>query len=165
MKIDGIKVLESATAVPGPLEWKEQIQIQFAPASKIEIAIHRNSHNSELRKPAPAAEYSGQGMDVLDTGAEQELVAKSGPSRLVVKFNLVAESHANFMKGVDEKMSQLAKVKRADGAQTANTVGANIRTVLDAIIPVLDTFSSVGPCTLDVKCNINGRVCNRRTQY
>ncbi|KZP06252.1 hypothetical protein FIBSPDRAFT_940091 [Athelia psychrophila] len=126
LKIDGIKVLESATVPGEPLGWKKQNQIQFTPSSNIEIAIHRKSHKSELRKPAPVAEYSARGMDFLDTGAEQELVAKFGTSRLVVKFNLVVESHADFMKAVDETMSQLAKVKRADGAQTATTIGANI---------------------------------------
>ncbi|KZP08755.1 hypothetical protein FIBSPDRAFT_1052183 [Athelia psychrophila] len=145
LKIDGVEVLESVTVPGEPLEWKEQNQIQFAPASKIEIAIHRKSNKSKLRKPAPVAEYSGRGMDFLDTSAEQELVAKSGTSRLVVKFNLVAESHTDFMKAVDDTMSQLAKVKRADGAQTATTIGANICTVLDAIVPVLNNFASTHP--------------------
>ncbi|KZP08796.1 hypothetical protein FIBSPDRAFT_938814 [Athelia psychrophila] len=47
LKIDGVEVLESVTVPGEPLEWKEQNQIQFAPASKIEIAIHRKSNKSQ----------------------------------------------------------------------------------------------------------------------
>ncbi|KZP06985.1 hypothetical protein FIBSPDRAFT_1053247, partial [Athelia psychrophila] len=81
-------------------------------------------------------------MDFLDTGAAQELVDTSGTSRLAVKFDLVFESHADFMKAVGEEISQLAKIKGAGAAQTAATIGAKIGTVLEAIVPVLDNFAS-----------------------
>ncbi|KZP30458.1 hypothetical protein FIBSPDRAFT_980477 [Athelia psychrophila] len=121
LKIDGNKMLESAKVPP---EWKEQKQFHFTPFSNIEIVIYRKSRMFGWRKPVPVAEYSGRGMDFLDT--EQELVDKSGTSRLVVKFDLVAESHADFMKAVYEEMTQPAKVKGVDAAQMVIPIAENM---------------------------------------
>ncbi|KZP14608.1 hypothetical protein FIBSPDRAFT_935700, partial [Athelia psychrophila] len=143
LKIDGVKVLESATAPGELLEWKEQNQIHFTLSSNIDISIHHKNPKPEFRKPASVVEYSGRGMDFLDT--EQELVAKSGTSRLVVKFGRVDGSHADFMQAVDKEMSELAQVKGADATQTATTIGANIVAVLEAIVPVLNKFAGAHP--------------------
>lgn len=50
------------------------------------------------------------------------MIDKSGTSRIVVKFDLVADSNADFTKAVDEETPQLAGVKGADAAQTVNTI-------------------------------------------
>lgn len=69
---------------------------------------------------------------------------ESGKLLLAVKFNLVTESHAEFMQAVKEEASQLAEAKGADAAQTATTVGAKIGAVLEAMVPVIDNFAGVG---------------------
>ncbi|KZP08787.1 hypothetical protein FIBSPDRAFT_938812, partial [Athelia psychrophila] len=143
LKIDGNKVLESAKMPCEPLEWKEQTQFPFAPSSNVAISIHRKSRMFGWRKPVQVAEYSGRGMDFLDT--EQELVAKSGTSSLIVKFNLVAVSHADFMKAVHEEISQLTKLKGADAAQLAITIGSKLGTALAALVPVIDKFAAAHP--------------------
>ncbi|KZP10236.1 hypothetical protein FIBSPDRAFT_893794 [Athelia psychrophila] len=111
MKIDGNKVLESAKVPRESLGWKEQQQFHLNPSSNIDFAIYRKSRMFKWRKPVLVAQYTGRGMDFLDTGAAQELVDNSGSSRLAVKFDLVAESHEDFMKAVDEEMSHLTKAK------------------------------------------------------
>ncbi|KZP10239.1 hypothetical protein FIBSPDRAFT_933675, partial [Athelia psychrophila] len=114
LKIDGKKVLDSTKVPRESLKWEEQQLFHFTPSSKIDIAIHRRSRAFGWRKPVKVVEYSGRGMDFLDT--EQELVAKSGNSRLVVKFHLFAESHGNSMRAVEEEMSQLADVNGVNAA-------------------------------------------------
>ncbi|KZP04727.1 hypothetical protein FIBSPDRAFT_940839, partial [Athelia psychrophila] len=84
-------------------------------------------------------------MDFLDTGAAQELIDTSGTSRLAVKFDLITKSHADFMKVVDEEISQLEKFKGADAAQLATTIGSKMGAVLVAIVPVIDKFASAHP--------------------
>ncbi|KZP12494.1 hypothetical protein FIBSPDRAFT_898136 [Athelia psychrophila] len=142
LNIDGSKVLESAKVPRESLEWKELEKFHFTPSSTIEIAIYRKSRALGWRKPVLVGEYTGRGMDFID--ATQELVEKSGDSRLAIKFDLVAESHEAFMKAVDEEMRQLAKVKGA-GAQTATSLVATIGTALEAIVPVLDKLTGAHP--------------------
>ncbi|KZP03980.1 hypothetical protein FIBSPDRAFT_941236 [Athelia psychrophila] len=142
LEIDGTKVLVSAKVPRESLRWKEQQQLHFAPSSNINIAIHRKSRVFKWRRPVLVAEYSGRGMDFLDTDAEQELVAKSGTSRLAVKFDFIAKSHADFIKAVDEELSQLAEFKWADAAYLATTISSKMGTVLVAIAPVIDKFAS-----------------------
>ncbi|KZP09136.1 hypothetical protein FIBSPDRAFT_938652 [Athelia psychrophila] len=143
LKIDGGKVFESEKVPRESLEWKELKKFHFTPSSNIEIAIYRKSRALGWRKPVLVGEYTGRGMDFLD--ATQELVEKSGDSRLAVKFDLVAESHEDFMKAVDEEMLQLAKIKGTDAAQTATSLAAAIGTALEAIVPVLDKLASAHP--------------------
>ncbi|KZP08791.1 hypothetical protein FIBSPDRAFT_1052205 [Athelia psychrophila] len=145
LKIDGREVLESTKVPRESLEWKEQEPFHFTPSSNIDISLHRKSRAFGWRKPVLVAEYTARGMDFLDTGAAQELVAKSGTSRLAVKFDLIAKSHADFMKAIDEEMSQLAKFKGADAAQIATTIGSKMGAVLVAIVPVIDKFASAHP--------------------
>ncbi|KZP06406.1 hypothetical protein FIBSPDRAFT_322911 [Athelia psychrophila] len=145
LTIDGNKVLESAKVPRESLRWKEQQEFHFTPSSNIDIAIHRKSRAFGWRKPVRVTEYSGRGADFLDTGAEQKLVAKSGTSSLIVKFDLVAESHANFLKTVTEEMSQLAKFRGADAAQSATTIGSKMGTALTALVPVIDKFAGAHP--------------------
>ncbi|KZP33086.1 hypothetical protein FIBSPDRAFT_924658 [Athelia psychrophila] len=133
LKIDGTRVLESAKVPHKSLEWKEQKQFRFTPSSNISIVIYRKSRALGWRRRVLVAEYKG---------AAQELVDISGTSRIAVKFDLVFESHADFMKAVDNEILQLAKVKGAGAAQTAATIGEKIGTVLEAIVPVLDSFAS-----------------------
>ena len=76
---------------------------------------------------------------------EQELIDKSGKPGIAVKFDLVVQSHSDFMKTVDDEVSQLAEIKGADASQIATTIGAKIGTVLEAIVPVLDKFAGVSP--------------------
>ncbi|KZP15789.1 hypothetical protein FIBSPDRAFT_895465 [Athelia psychrophila] len=144
LKIDDKEVLESTKVPRESLEWKEQEEFRFTPSSNIDISLHRKSRAFGWRKPVLVAEYTGRGMDFLDAeGVEQELVAKSGTSRLAVNFDLIAKSHADFMKAVDEEISQLAKFMGADAAQIATTIGSKMGAVLVAIVPVIDKFASV----------------------
>ncbi|KZP15794.1 hypothetical protein FIBSPDRAFT_74790 [Athelia psychrophila] len=145
LKIDGTKVLESAKVPRESLVWKEQMQLRFAPSSNISIAIHRKSRAFGWQKPVLVTEYNGRGMDFLDTGVAQELIDTDGTSRLAVKFDLIPKSHADFMKAVDEEISQLAKFKGADAAQLATTIGSKMGAVLVAIVPVIDKFASAHP--------------------
>ncbi|KZP08759.1 hypothetical protein FIBSPDRAFT_900999 [Athelia psychrophila] len=117
LKIDGTTVLESAKVPRESLVWKEQTQIRFTPSSIISISIHRKSRAFGWRKPVL----------IID----------------LQKFDLVAKSHADFMKVVDEEISQLAKFKRADAAQLAATIGSKLGTALEALVPVIDKFASV----------------------
>ena len=47
------------------------------------------------------------------------------------------------MKIVDEDMRRLAKVKGTDDAQIASTIGAQVGTVLQKIVPFIDEFAGV----------------------
>lgn len=90
----------------------------------------------------------------------------SGTSRLAIKFDLVENSHADFMKAVDEDMLQLVKARGADASQKSTTTGANIIALLEAIVPILDKFSGVSPfIILYFKWVAHERVFDRPTQY
>ncbi|KZP04730.1 hypothetical protein FIBSPDRAFT_967889 [Athelia psychrophila] len=115
----------------------------FTPSSNVEISLHRKSRMFKWRRPVLVAEYSGRGTDFL--GTAQELVAKAGASRLAIKVDVIAKSHEDFMKAVDEDRSQLAEFKGADAAQSAITIGAKLGTALAALIPVIDKFASAHP--------------------
>lgn len=66
------------------------------------------------------------------------MVDESGIPCLAVKFNLVTESHADFMRAARDEISQLEKAQGADA-----TVGTSIGSVLEAIMPVIDKFAVV----------------------
>ncbi|KAF7966839.1 hypothetical protein HWV62_36913 [Athelia sp. TMB] len=146
LTIDGKKVFEStkARSEPAP-QWNEQKAIRFTPASKLEFLVYRQSRIPGWRKHI-SAECSAQGMDFLEIeGAEQILVDKSGKPRLAVKLNLVPQSHPDFIKSVQEDVSRLAEIKGADTIQAATSIGANIGTALQAIVPVINQFSASHP--------------------
>ncbi|KAF7975224.1 hypothetical protein HWV62_10178 [Athelia sp. TMB] len=144
LKIDGIEIFESrkVPCKPAP-QWKEHKTFQFATSSVIDIVVYRQSRYRKWVKHA-IAECSGRGMDFLNTTTEQELVDKSGKPRIAVKLDLVVQSHSDFMKTVDEEVSQLTGMKGSDAIQIATTIGAKIGTALEAIVPVLDKFAGVG---------------------
>ncbi|KZP28297.1 hypothetical protein FIBSPDRAFT_885868 [Athelia psychrophila] len=143
LKIDGKKVFESQKVPRESLVWKENMQFDFTPSSNVEVSLHRKSRVFKWRRPVLVAEYSGRGMDFLDTeGAE--LVAKSGTSHLTIKADVIAKSHTDFMKAVKDEISQLTKVNGADAAQVAITIGSKMATVLVALVPVIDNFAGYG---------------------
>lgn len=57
------------------------------------------------------------------------------------------------MKIVDEDMRRLAKVKGADGAEIASTIGAQVGSVLQKIVPFIDEFAAVWLPTYCQDCN------------
>ncbi|KZP05014.1 hypothetical protein FIBSPDRAFT_806147, partial [Athelia psychrophila] len=65
-------------------------------------------------------------MDFLDTSAAQEMVEKSGTSRLIVKFHLVVESHAGLMKAANEGVSQLVGFEGTYAPQAVATSANNL---------------------------------------
>ncbi|KZP21429.1 hypothetical protein FIBSPDRAFT_891135 [Athelia psychrophila] len=111
MKIDGKEVFKSAQVpcVPTP-QWKAK-QAIFTPTSDINFILYR-SRFFKRRKPVQVAACSAKGIDFLDTeGVEQQLVDESRKLCLTVKFDLVLESHVEFMKAVKEDVSQLVEFK------------------------------------------------------
>ncbi|KZP23273.1 hypothetical protein FIBSPDRAFT_930604, partial [Athelia psychrophila] len=144
-EIDGKEVFKSAKVpcIPTP-QWTAEETIRFTPSSDVNFVVYRKSRVPG-RKPVQMAECSARGIDFLDTGVEQQLVDESGKLCLTVKFDLVIESHVEFMKAVKKEVSQLGEVKGADAAQRATTVGAGIGTVLKAMVPVIDNFAGAHP--------------------
>ncbi|KZP14593.1 hypothetical protein FIBSPDRAFT_935694, partial [Athelia psychrophila] len=49
------------------------------------------------------------------------------------------------MKAVHEEISQLTKLKGADAAQLAITIGSKLGTALAALVPVIDKFAAAHP--------------------
>lgn len=62
--------------------------------------------------------------------------------RISIKLDLVFEDHAEFMKTVDEDTLHLAKVNGADAAQT---IVGQLGTVLQKMVPIIDSFAAVSP--------------------
>ncbi|KAF7974088.1 hypothetical protein HWV62_13393 [Athelia sp. TMB] len=162
LKIDGRKVLDS-TKVPSDraLHWNEQKIVsvisddlvsigadihrsdsQFAPASVVEFGLYRQGRHRKW-KEYTIAECNARGGDFLQTGSELELVNKSGEPCLAVKFDIVMQSHSEFMKDVNEQVAKLANVKGIDAAQQATTLIPKLGVALEKIVPVLDKFAGM----------------------
>ncbi|KZP08807.1 hypothetical protein FIBSPDRAFT_994659 [Athelia psychrophila] len=78
--------------------------------------------------------------------ADHGLTNESGDPvalRISIKLDLIFEEHAEFMKTVDEDMLRLAKINGAGGAQVATGIGGQLGTVLQKIVPIINTFAGV----------------------
>ncbi|KZP14728.1 hypothetical protein FIBSPDRAFT_979699 [Athelia psychrophila] len=121
-----------------PPRWKEQKRL---------IVIFRQSL---LAKRFPVkkyivAEFGGKGVDLLDNSTEHEMRAESGNSvdlHISVRLDYSSESHAEFMKAIDEDMSRIG-VPGSDAAQAATTIAGQLGTVLQKIVPIVDQFTGI----------------------
>ncbi|KAF7965800.1 hypothetical protein HWV62_41763 [Athelia sp. TMB] len=94
------------------------------------------------------AEFKGQGIDLMNEGAEHELANEAGgpiSSRIIIRLDAAVESRAAFMDTVNRDVARLTKVKGADGVQLASTISGIIGTVLQKLIPIIDNFASTHP--------------------
>ncbi|KZP27780.1 hypothetical protein FIBSPDRAFT_292580 [Athelia psychrophila] len=130
-----------------PPRWIEQTRFRFDFSSTIRIVIFRQSL---LAKRFPVkkyivAEFNGKGVDLLDNSTEHEMRAESGDSvasRISVRLDYSSQSHAEFMKAVDEDMSRIG-VPDSDAAQTTIPIAGQLGTVLQKIVPIVDQFAGV----------------------
>ncbi|KAF7983537.1 hypothetical protein HWV62_21100 [Athelia sp. TMB] len=121
----------------------------IAVESTLMVTSHAvNSHQPQKRIPGrkkrSVAQCIAQGADFLEVeGAEQELVDESGIPWLAVKFDIVIKSHTEFMKDVNNDISQLAKIKGIDAAGAATSLAPKIGTALKNLVPVIDKLASI----------------------
>lgn len=78
-------------------------------------------------------------------------------ARISVRLKLAMESHTDFMKTVDADIARLITSKGSDAVQAIATTGGQLGTVLQKLVPIIDSFATVRMLVskIDVLLNIS----------